>query len=296
MPGLRVVVHHGSSRSSAAELASRDRRRRRRDHHLRHRGSRRRSARGRHVGTDRARRGAGHQEPGERDQPAAPADPGPDAPRAHRHADRERARRPVGDPRFHEPRPRRVASGVHRPDVGRRRSRPAGVERHLAVPPHEERAGGRGGASRQDRRARSLHDDGRADRPLPGGARRARRQRRRSRRRRRTQAGSDPRRHHRAQADLQPPGRVPGRRAAARRSLRQAVPSRGDRRVRLRRRRADPRVHPLRDVGPPPGRPSHRGDGPPDRLLRRQPRQRRPRPPRSPSSRTARARVRWCCR
>ena len=59
------------------------------------------------VGDDRARRGAGDQEPGERDRPAAAPDPRPHTARAHRHADRERPRRPVGDPRLHQPRSRR---------------------------------------------------------------------------------------------------------------------------------------------------------------------------------------------
>ena len=68
-------------------------------------------------------------------------------------------------------------------------------------------------------------------------------------RRRRAEAGRDPRRHHRAQADLQPPGRLPGRRPAARRPLGQARPPRGDRRVGVRGRRAGPRLHPLRRVG-----------------------------------------------
>ena len=45
-------------------------------------------------------------------------------------------------------------------------------------------------------------------------------ERRRRRGRRRTQEGRDPRRDHRAQADLQPPGRVPRRRPAARRAVR----------------------------------------------------------------------------
>ena len=50
--------------------------------------------------------------------------------------------------------------------------------------------------------------------------------------RRRAEAGRDPRRHHRAQADLQPPRRLPGRRPPAGRPLRQAGPARGDRRRR----------------------------------------------------------------
>ena len=62
--------------------------------------------------------------------PAAAPHPGPQPHRAHRHADRERARRPVGDPRLHQPGPGRVAAGVHRPDVRRRRGRAAGTQRH----------------------------------------------------------------------------------------------------------------------------------------------------------------------
>ena len=137
-PGLRVVVHHGASRSSADELAA--------------------EIAGADVvittyatavrdidalaavtwGTARARRGAGDQEPGERDRAAAAPHPGPHPARAHRHADRERPRRPVGDPRLHQPGPRRHPARVHRPDVGRRRGRAAGAERHPAVPPHED--------------------------------------------------------------------------------------------------------------------------------------------------------------
>ena len=67
------------------------------------------------------------------------------------------------------------------------------------------------------------------------------------------------------------PVRVSRRRAAARRSIRQARPTRGDRRVGLRRRRAHPHLHPLRHVGPAPCRPPHRGHRHADRLLRRQP-------------------------
>ena len=53
----------------------------------------------------------------------------------------------------------------------------------------------------------------------------ARRRRRRLREPRRDEAGRDPRRDHRAQADLQPPGRVPRRRPAARRPLRASSPA-----------------------------------------------------------------------
>ena len=80
-------------------------------------------------------------------------------------------------------------AGVHRPAVRRRRrprqgrSRAARPQRHPRVPPHQERADRRRRAARPHRRARPLHDDARADRPLPGRARRPRAERRRRRRR-----------------------------------------------------------------------------------------------------------------
>ena len=137
---------------------------------------------------------------------------------------------------------------VHRADGRRGRGRAAGPQRHPRVPPDEERAGGGRRAARPHRRARPLHDDPRADRPLPGRARRPGRRHGRPSRRR-PEAGRDPRRHHRAQADLQPPRRLPGRRPAAGRALGQAGPARGDRRVGVRGRRADPHLHPLRRSG-----------------------------------------------
>ena len=115
-------------------------RRRRRHHDLRHRGPRRRGAGRADVGPDRARRGAGDQEPGERDGAAAAPHPRPHAARAHRHADRERPRRPVVDPRLHQPGPRRHPARVHRPDGRRGRGGAAGAQRHPRVPPHQERA------------------------------------------------------------------------------------------------------------------------------------------------------------
>ena len=91
-----------------------------------------------HVGPGRPRRGAGDQEPGQRDRPAAAPHPRPHPARPHRHADRERPRRPVGDPRLHQPRPRRRPARVHRPAVGRGRGGAAGAQRHPRVPPHQE--------------------------------------------------------------------------------------------------------------------------------------------------------------
>ena len=120
-PELRVVVHHGASRASAPtssptrsptptssspptapRCATSTRCRARR-------------------GTGRARRGAGHQEPGQRDRPAAPPHQRPQPHRAHRHAHRERPRRPVGHPRLHQPGPRGHAAAR-----SSRSSRPTG--------------------------------------------------------------------------------------------------------------------------------------------------------------------------
>ena len=89
-------------------------RRRRRHHHLRHRGARHRRHRRGRVGPRRARRGAGDQEPRQRDAQQLRRIRRAHPRRAHRHADRERSRRPVGDPRLHQPRPRRTAAAVHR--------------------------------------------------------------------------------------------------------------------------------------------------------------------------------------
>ena len=143
-PGLKVVVHHGASRADEDEIAA--------------------EADGadvvittyatavaRHrrpgedpVGPGRARRGPGHQEPGQRHRPAAASAQRPQPPRPHRHPDRERARRPLGHPRLHQPRPRRRPPPVHRLALGQRRGRPgpgragpAGPQRHPRVPPHQ---------------------------------------------------------------------------------------------------------------------------------------------------------------
>ncbi len=150
-----------------------------------------------------------------------------------RHARRERSRRPVVDPRLHQPRARRTPRRVHRPDVGRGRSGAAGAQRDPRVPPHEGRARGGGRATGPHRRAGPLHDDARADRALPG--------------RHRPAGGDDagpggrapprrdPRRDHRAEADLQPPVGLRGGRPPARGPLGQAGPAGGDRRRRCSR-------------------------------------------------------------
>ena len=58
-------------------VGGRGRRSRRRHHDLRHRGARRRRAGRAALGPHHPRRGAGHQEPRQRDGPAAPSPPGP---------------------------------------------------------------------------------------------------------------------------------------------------------------------------------------------------------------------------
>ena len=55
--------------------------------------------------------------------------------------------------------------------------------------------------------------------------------------------------HHGAQADLQPPGQLPGRRQGHRGPVRQARPPQRDHRQRVRGRREGAGLHPLRDLG-----------------------------------------------
>ena len=93
--------------------------RRSRDHHLRDRGARRRSDRRGRVEPGDPRRSASHQELRERHRAAAPPDPRADARRADGHADRERARRPLVDPRLHQSRSGRPAAAVHRAALAR---------------------------------------------------------------------------------------------------------------------------------------------------------------------------------
>jgi hypothetical protein len=61
------------------------------------------------------------------DTPSSCAASPPHPPRAHRHAHRERPRRPVGHPRLHQPRPGRAASGVRLAAVRRQRVRAAAL-------------------------------------------------------------------------------------------------------------------------------------------------------------------------
>ena len=195
------------------------------------------------VGARRARRGAGDQEPGQRHVAAAAPHPGAQPHRAHRYADRERSRRPLGDPRLRQSRPRRSAPAVHRAPVERRhrdarrgRRRDARAQRHPRVPPHQGRAEIAAELPDQidelDHCAMTPEQIGMyqalLDTLVTGTD---------ARRGREAAQGSDPRRDHRAQADLQPPVGVPARRPTARRSLGQARPARRDRRRGVRGRR-----------------------------------------------------------
>ena len=302
-PGLRVVVHHGANRAAADEIAAEvaDA-----DVVVTTYGTAVRDidaiCRGVVVEGD-PRRGAGDQEPGERHVATVAPHQRAHAHRAHRHADRERSRRPVGDPRLREP---RVWSARARSSSrgSRATAAPARVEaedamralngilvfrRTKAEPAIAD------GAARPDRRARPLRDDARADRSVPGAARHAGDGRGAARRRQGAQR-PDPRRDHRAQADLQPPRRVPGRRPSARGSVGQARPARGDRRRGVRGRRERAGVHPLRAVGHQARRPPHEAHGHAGRRVTTAGSRAPPAIRSSPTSRAATVRACSCCR
>ena len=130
------------------------------------------------VGPRRARRGPGHQEPGQRHRAAAAPAQRPQPPRPHRHA-RSRTASATSGPSSTSPTRASSAPGrssspssratARRPGPGR--AGPAGAQRHPRVPPHQGRARDRRRAARPHRRARPLRHDPRADRPLPGRAR-----------------------------------------------------------------------------------------------------------------------------
>ena len=119
-PGLRVIVHHGPGRAAHDEIADEVEQA---DVVITTYGTAVRDIDA-IAKVDwacrRPRRGAGDQEPHQRDRAAAAQDRRPHARRPHRHADRERPRRPVGHPRLHQPGPRRAAAAVHRQPVRRR--------------------------------------------------------------------------------------------------------------------------------------------------------------------------------
>ncbi|MEZ5181877.1 MAG: SNF2 helicase-associated domain-containing protein [Acidimicrobiales bacterium] len=138
----------------------------------------------------------GHQEPHVGDNPAAPVASSNAHPRgAHRH--------PIGNSLgdlwaildFTNPGLSGRAHRVHLPDAGRGRGGAAGAQQDPRVPSHQ--SGSRGSAELPDRIDELDHaHDARADRPLPGGARRPRGRLLRGGRRR-AEAGNDPGGHHR---------------------------------------------------------------------------------------------------
>ena len=145
-PGLTVQMHHGASRASGEDVAEEASEA---DlvltTYATARARRRGTGQGRMVPAHR-RRGPGHQEPGQRHRPGAAPHPGPPAPGAHRHAGGERPRRPVVDPRLHQPRPGRAPKRVRRgavpapADCGQRRRRRRRCRRRPASPKTGEQA------------------------------------------------------------------------------------------------------------------------------------------------------------
>ena len=260
-PELRVVVHHGASRAVGRRARGRGRRRRRRHHHLRHRGARHRRARRASRGTASCstRRRRSRTRPTTPRSSCAASRP---ARGSRSPARRSRTASATCGRSSTSPTPASSARGRRSsPSCRRRRreaERAARAQRHPRVPPHQDRARGRRRAARPDRRARPLHDDARADRAVPGGARRARRPAPTCPR------ASEPRKGQILAAITalkqicNHPAAYQRRRPAARRPLGQAGPARGDRRVGVRGRRADPGLHPLRRVGHAAGRPPHR--------------------------------------
>ena len=161
-PGSRPACGSSSTTAppapSADELAGEVGERRRRHHHLRHRGARRRGARRRSTwDRRRPRRGAGHQEPGQRDRPAAAPHPRPHA-ASPSPARRSRTASATCGPSSTSPTRASSARGRRSSPASRRerrrrgarrpRQRAAGAQRHPRVPPHQDRAGDRGRAAR----------------------------------------------------------------------------------------------------------------------------------------------------
>ena len=161
--------------------------------HLRHHHARPGRAGEGRVVDGRARRGPGHQEPRQRDRPAAAPARCPLPGHTDRHPDRERPGRPVVHHGLLQPGPAGSPQPVHRrnvegvqeardgprgrrglqrvrgapllastrgPQGGRSRRGCSGrAQRHPGVPTDQGRARHRRGAARPHRRARPLHDD-----------------------------------------------------------------------------------------------------------------------------------------
>ena len=248
-PGIKVLVHHGASRASGRRHGPCLRRRRRRHHHVRHRGARH----GRAVGAPLAprssstRRRPSRTTPRSRRSSCADSTPAP-------------VSRSTGTPienglgdlwailDFANPGLVGNRAGFISQMQGEGEAALRALNGILVFRRTKSEPEVAARAARPHRRARPLHDDARAGRPLPGGARQPGGRRQRGRRRR-TEAGGDPGRHHRAQADLQPPGRLPDRRPSAGGTLGQAHPPRGDRRHGVRRRREGARSSPTSPSG-----------------------------------------------
>ena len=294
-PGLRVVVHHGASRAVGRGARGRGRRRRRRHHHLRHRRARHRGAR-RSATWDAScstRPRPSRTRPTRRPSSCAASRP---APASRSPARRSRTASATSGRSSTSPTPASSAPAPRSSPSSPARARPPCARSTASSCSAAPRPSPSVAAELPDRIDELDHctmtaeqiglyqavlDGLVADSAEAGGA---------------PQAGRDPRRHHRAQADLQPPVALPARRPAAGRSLRQAHPARGDRRVGVRRRRAHPHLHPLRRVGQAARRPPHRGH-----RRRRSPATTAASPAApatdwSRSSRRARAPARSCCR
>ena len=179
-PSLRVLSHHGVARLKGDGLVEGALASRRRRHVLRHRDAGHRDAGARRVGSSAARRGAGHQEPGDEAGARVAPRARPAARRDDRHADREPARRAVGDHGHRQSRAARPARLV-RPHVraadrghSRRREGAGALARDRAAvraAPGEGRAGGRARAAADHDREGLLPADGRAGEPLSGDGR-----------------------------------------------------------------------------------------------------------------------------
>ena len=284
------------ARATDVAVGEGDRRRRRRHHHLRHRGARRRRAGRCRVDHDGARRGAGDQEPGERNGPALRRILPAHAWRSPAHRSRTGSatcgRSSTSPTRAWSGRgPRSSPSSAGDAETGLRALNGILLFRRTKTEPEvaAELPG-------QDRRARPLHDDHRADRAVPSRARRPDR-RRRPTRWRRGAAGAVLAAITALKQICNHPAAYHDDDAAAHRPVRQADPPRGDRRVGVRGRRAGADLHALRLVGTAPGRAPQRGhraspiacydgDLTPDR----------PATGWSTTFQDGRDRARWCCR
>ncbi len=168
-PPPRAVAPPGDA---FVATAGRERRRR---HVVRRRDAGRRAALAVRVGPAAPRRGAGREEPADEAASCAAADPAAARARAHGHADREPARRAVGDHGPRQPRVAGLARGVRAlvrpPDRGAARragARAAALARRPVRPPQGQgRPRGRSRAPADHDREGGVQPDRRAGEPLP---------------------------------------------------------------------------------------------------------------------------------